>query len=137
MAYNSRSFCSSGGQRPGEPNCSYVFIQSIIKKTPPPNLSHATSTEFESIWEKFLSLKYNAKSFYSSATDELVYIFLPPENILPTFIVFRGTQSAENWIIDAEFETFNVKIGECNFKVHKGKVRIGQLYALKDFHSDR
>ena len=97
-------------------------MQSIVKKTPPPNLSLATSTEFESIWETFLSLKYNAKSFYSSAFDELVYMFLPPEDILPTFIVFRGTKSAKNWIIDAEFEFFNVKIGECNFKVHKGKV---------------
>ena len=97
---------------------------SIKLKTPPPNLSESTSTEFGTIWENFLSLKYNAKSFYSSATDELVYIFLPPDNILPTFIVFRGTQSKENWIIDAEFETFKVKIGECNFEVHKGKIKI-------------
>ena len=95
---------------------------SIKLKTPPPNLSESTSTEFESIWNNFLSLKYNAKSFYSSATDELVYIFLPSDEILPTFIVFRGTQSEENWIIDAEFDTFKVKIGECNFEVHKGKI---------------
>ena len=97
---------------------------SIKLKTSPPNLSESTSTEFGSIWENFLSLKYNAKSFYSSATDELVYIFLPSDDNLPTFIVFRGTQSNENWIVDAEFDTFKVKIGECNFAVHKGKVHI-------------
>ena len=93
-------------------------------------MSPSTSSEFESIWEKFLALNYNAKSFYSDATDELVYIFLPPSDILPTFIVFRGTQSAENWMIDAEFETFNVKIGECNFKVHKEMVLKGPLSYL-------
>ena len=100
----------------------FLTVLSIKLKTPPPNLSESTSTEFESIWNNFLSLKYNAKSFYASATDELVYIFIPSDDILPTFIVFRGTHSVENWKIDAEYHQLKVKIGECNFEVHKGKI---------------